>query len=223
MKQNNRKMEKYQTLLRLCMIGIPIFVILGALCAYGWNYYSLKIKELEKTQNEQKSNITISPESIEFARANAFQGSKVEFYEKYTFTVFNPATIPMYNIWIEIESDEINVDLVKFEAKKKETAPYMINTNWRSDTYLLNFIDSNDKHIKLLAISRLGQGESYEYIVSLSDKTNLTKESQVRMKIIKSSNQYIPPREGTAGSDSAIVFSNPLPKTGKLLGFELFN
>ena len=48
-------MEKFQILLKLCMIGIAVFGILGILCAFGWNYYGLKIKELEKIQSTEKS------------------------------------------------------------------------------------------------------------------------------------------------------------------------
>jgi len=40
-------MDHYQTMLKLCMFGTPIFTILVAICAFGWNYYGQKIKEAE--------------------------------------------------------------------------------------------------------------------------------------------------------------------------------
>ena len=206
------------------MWGTPLFGVFAALCAFGWNYYGLKIKELEKVQNELKYNsITISPEIIHFTQANAFKGSNVELYEKYTFTVYNPSSMPSYNIWIEISSDEINIDLIKFEPAKKESVSSINNTNWRQDTYIINFVDTMEKHMKLLAINRLGQSESYEYAVTIVDKKNLIKGSSVQMKLIKSSSQCLPSREGSSNNESGFVFSNPLPKSGKILGFEMFS
>ncbi len=45
-----QSMNNYETMLRICMIGTPLFTILAATCAFGWNYYGLKIKEFEKSQ-----------------------------------------------------------------------------------------------------------------------------------------------------------------------------
>ena len=52
----NKKMENYQNMLRLCMICTPIFTILTAFSAFGWNYYGLKIKEIETQKKVQTSN-----------------------------------------------------------------------------------------------------------------------------------------------------------------------
>ena len=58
-------MEKYQVLLKICMAGVPLFTILAALCGFGWNYYGLKIKELEKVHNERiKDSISSKKDSI---------------------------------------------------------------------------------------------------------------------------------------------------------------
>jgi hypothetical protein len=47
------------------MIGVPVFGILGILCAFGWNYYGLKIKELEKTQSTVKNEKNISQDTLD--------------------------------------------------------------------------------------------------------------------------------------------------------------
>src|SRR5579863_2820722 len=59
------KMDNYQTMLKLCMIGVPVFTILTAMCAFGWNYYGLKIKEVDTLK---KGNI---------ASKNTYQNSKI--------------------------------------------------------------------------------------------------------------------------------------------------
>src|SRR5471030_894419 len=49
------KMDNYQTMLKLCMIGTAIFTILAAICGFGWNYYGLKIKEADDLKKENKA------------------------------------------------------------------------------------------------------------------------------------------------------------------------
>src|ERR1022692_3874823 len=49
-------MENFQVLSKLCLYGVLIFTILAALCAFGWNHYGLKIKELEKDTSGKTTN-----------------------------------------------------------------------------------------------------------------------------------------------------------------------
>jgi hypothetical protein len=37
------------------MFGVPVFTILAAICGFGWNYYGLKIKEVDALKNEKKA------------------------------------------------------------------------------------------------------------------------------------------------------------------------
>ena len=50
-----KKMDRYQLWLRICMIGVPIFTILAALSGFGWNYFGLKIKEIEAKNKSKES------------------------------------------------------------------------------------------------------------------------------------------------------------------------
>jgi len=55
-------MDNLESMLKICMIGTPIFTILAALCVFGWNYYGLKIKDHEKSiQKNNKDFIQVSP------------------------------------------------------------------------------------------------------------------------------------------------------------------
>jgi hypothetical protein len=56
-------MDNYQTMLKVCMFGIPIFTTLAILCGFGWNYYGLKIKEADAVKQKDKITSKDTPQS----------------------------------------------------------------------------------------------------------------------------------------------------------------
>src|SRR5690242_20581683 len=72
-------MDNYQIMLRICMIGVPVFTVLAALCGFGWNYYGLKIKEqeaVEKKISETKSDSSSTVNNVYNISGDVVQGDK---------------------------------------------------------------------------------------------------------------------------------------------------
>jgi hypothetical protein len=77
-------MDNYQTMLKLCMIGTPIFTILTALCGFGWNYYGLKIKETDalKAQQKQSPNTSTAVKNVYNIGGDMVYGDKKTIINK---------------------------------------------------------------------------------------------------------------------------------------------
>ena len=71
------------------MIGTPIFTILVALCGYGWNYYGLKIKEVDALKKE---SMTASKDTSQNIKNVYNIGGDIVYGDKKTIIKKNDST-----------------------------------------------------------------------------------------------------------------------------------
>ncbi|MBI2285186.1 MAG: hypothetical protein HYU71_15855 [Bacteroidetes bacterium] len=70
--------ENYQVMLKLCMVAAPTFSILAIISGYGWNYYTLKIKEQEKLEaTQKKKNTTKKVQNTYHIQGDFIKGDRV--------------------------------------------------------------------------------------------------------------------------------------------------
>lgn len=73
----DNKLEHYQLMQKICMYGIPGFLILSAICGWGWNHYGLKIKvEEARIAKENKEKQTEQPSSVFNIKGDYVAGDK---------------------------------------------------------------------------------------------------------------------------------------------------
>jgi len=75
----NSKLEHLQLMQKLSMIGIPLFLVLSAICGFGWNHYGLKIKEEEiriSKENAIKNQDTKVSPKVYNTEGDHFRGDK---------------------------------------------------------------------------------------------------------------------------------------------------
>ncbi len=168
--------------------------------------------------------ITISPEKMEFTSATAFRdGPSVgAFAEQYEFTAHNGSTRPMYNIWVELKSNSFDYEDIEIVARPKERADCIPDLLQRADTHGLIMEDERGEESVLLAISRMAPDESYEYLVTIRDKSKYTRNGYVNAKLLNASHETAPTRARRDGQGTEVMFPTTLPKSGSVLGFIFF-
>ena len=105
------------------MIGVPVFTVLAAFCAFGWNYYGLKIKnEEKKTQSSSK------PQTIQnvFVEGDVVYGNKnINHISKKTNEKTNE----------KAKVEEAKVEKIKTESLAEDVLLDIYNMNDRPNPY----------------------------------------------------------------------------------------
>ncbi|GGH48218.1 hypothetical protein GCM10011364_23620 [Mangrovimonas yunxiaonensis] len=136
------------------MIGVPIFTILAAICGFGWNYYSLKIKEVEKKERSNEPSKSI--ENIYNVSGDVIQGTKnniIDNNEVFVLEIGNTNVGPNpYFTYSKNEMDfivtAIAVGKTVAHIKSKTLTLVMLNENQKPiDKKAFFATDLNDKDI----------------------------------------------------------------------------
>jgi hypothetical protein len=169
--------------------------------------------------------ITISPKSMAFTAQNAFNenGSALSFEEQYIFTVHNKTDHPLYNVWIEFKSYGLRLEDIEIKPKRKSDVSLFSPLGFRLDTSGLRMIDTRGRESILVTISQIAPEETYEYNVTMKDKSKCKQTSYLTASVLRiSSNDAQPVRSHGGQVGGRIILPNSLPKSGKIYGLLFF-
>jgi len=169
------------------------------------------------------SGLALEPGRMKVASGSAsLAGECIDLTEKYTFSVRNRFTVPVYDIWVRFRFEGIDPMHVDLDAAPRADALILPDGLRRGDTLALRVRDQEGDGSLLLAICRIGESEVYEFTLSVKAKQDHHGSGTVSPFLLKWSTEAVPVRSGSDTRGELYLFPLTFPLSGTITGMTFF-